>query len=220
MPQFLIRLRVLPIALGLFLFSPLLLNAQTPLDSLYSSDSLSIVSRIVLKPIQWWQHLSYANPSMNCQFEKSCSNFMVQAIQEKGPIRGAIVGTDRIVRCNPYARHYHIQRPGAEIQLDGRLVEPLHWKPEYSPEKSPFIAATLSLVPGLGRTYAGHPWDGLFSFLLVGAFGFNTYQHAKAGNEVMAGMNGSLALLFWSADIYGAYRTAQLAPPRLYQQHP
>jgi putative component of membrane protein insertase Oxa1/YidC/SpoIIIJ protein YidD len=189
-------------------------QGQTPpLDSLYASDSLGIGSRILLKPIQWWQHFSYANPSMNCQFEKSCSNFMVQAVQEKGPIRGVIVGTDRIVRCNPFARHYHVQRPGAEIQYDGRLVEPLNWQPEYPPGKSPLAAATLSLMPGLGRAYAGHPWDGVFSFILVGAFAFNTCQHSQADNPFMAGINGSLMLLFWSADIYGAYRTAQLAPP-------
>jgi len=192
------------------------LQAQpTPLDSLYASDSLGFTSRIILKPVQWWQHLSYANPSLNCQFEKSCSNFMVQAIVEKGPIRGAIIGTDRIIRCNPAARGYHIQRPGAEIQIDGRLVEPLGWEPHYHPGKSPLLAGTLSIVPGLGRAYAGHPWDGLFSFILVGALALNTYNHQQAGNPIMTSLNGVALVLYWSADMYGAYRTAQLAPPRL-----
>ena len=203
----------------------LLLTAQlyaqglTPLDSLYEADSLKVMERLVLKPIQWWQHLSYANPAMNCQFESSCSNFMVQAIREKGLVGGLVIGTDRIVRCNPAARYYHIQIPDARIQADGRLVEPLDWRPDYPPAKSPAAAALLSVIPGLGRVYAGHPWDGLFSFLLVSGCALNTYSHAQAGNRIMTGLNGSFMLLFWSADVYGAYRTARFAPPRELHNH-
>ena len=94
---------------------------------------------------------------------------MVESIQTKGVIGGAIIGTDRIVRCNPAARHYHLQIPDSRIQYDGRLVEPVAWEAVVSPEKSAALAVTLSIVPGLGRSYAGHPVDGMFSFILVGA---------------------------------------------------
>ncbi len=209
----------LSISFGIILLAILCLPIQmlasqsTPMDSLYSSDSLGLGLRLVLKPIQWWQHLSYAHPTMNCQFEHSCSNFMVDAILEKGLIRGTVIGTDRIVRCNPAARFYHLQVPGSQIQYDGRLVEPLDWTPPQKPAKSPALAVILSIVPGLGRSYAGHPVDGFFSLVLVGSFAYSTYSHNQEGNSISAGINASFMTLFWLADIYGAYRTANLAAP-------
>jgi len=203
-------------SLGLLTLLCLSSNGQdmTPVDSLYASDSLGFTKRIILKPIQWWQHFSYAQPGMNCQFEKSCSNYMVAAIQTKGVIRGVIMGTDRIVRCNPAARHYQLELPQAQIQYDGRLVDPVNWQAAAHPGKHPVLAMTLSIIPGLGRSYAGHPVDGLLSFLLVGGFAYNTYNQQVAGNPVRSGINGGLMVLFWAADIYGAYRTAKMAPTR------
>ncbi len=139
---------------------------------------------------------------------------MVSAILEKGTLPGLIIGTDRIVRCNSAARHYHLQLPHARIQFDGRLVDPLEWVGEPMPGKSPLLATSLSIIPGLGRTYAGHPVDGLFNFILVAGFGYNTYNHNQAGNPIMTGINASFMTLFWLADFYGAYRTAKMAPPR------
>lgn len=187
---------------------------MTPLDSLYAQDSLHLGQRILLKPIQVWQHFSYDQSALNCQFERSCSNYMVQSIVEKGFLRGTIIGTDRIIRCNPAARHYHIQNPRARIQYDGRLIDPLYYVREPHPGKRPLLAASLSIIPGLGRAYAGHPYDGLFNFLLVAGFAYNTHNHSRAGNTFMTGLNASLTTLFWLADIYGAYRTAQQVPPR------
>lgn len=187
---------------------------MTPLDSLYSSNTLGPGLRVVLKPIQWWQHLSYQSDAMNCQFEHSCSTFMVDAIVEKGILRGSIIGTDRIVRCNPAARDYHLKIPDAQLHYDGRLIEPLDWKAAVKPGKSPAVAVSLSLIPGLGRTYAGHPMDGFLSFLLVGSFAYNTYAHDQAGNPIRASLNAGLMTLFWTADIYGAYRTAKMTPPK------
>lgn len=186
---------------------------MTPLDTLYASDSLGLGKRIILKPIQWWQHFSYNEPSMNCQFERSCSNFMVQAIQERGLIEGSIIGTDRIVRCNPAARHYQLQLPHGQIQYDGRLVDPLDWTRESNPQKNPLLAVTLSIVPGLGRAYTGHTVDGFLSLFMVSAFAYNTYTQNEAGNSVRAGINASLMTLFWMADIYGAFRSASMSPP-------
>lgn len=187
---------------------------MAPLDSLYAGDSLNLGMKIIFKPVQWWQHLSYKSSFLNCQFEHSCSNFMVDAILNRGLIAGTVIGTDRIVRCNPAARHYHLQVPGARIQYDGRLVEPLEWVGESKPGKSVILASSLSIVPGLGRVYAGHPVDGLLSFLIVASFASNTYLHAELGHSVRAGINATFMALFWAADVYGAYRTAKMTPPK------
>ncbi len=193
-------------------------QVMTPMDSLYASDSLNFSKRVILKPIQWWQHFSYSSEHMNCQFERSCSNFMVEAIQKRGLFRGVVIGTDRVLRCNPAARRYHAQTPNARIQYDGRLVEPVDWVSQENPAKSPALAVSLSIMPGLGRAYAGHSYDGFLSFIFVAAFGNNAYQHSLAGNKNRMAINVSLMSLFWAADLYGAYRTAKTSAPN--HQHP
>ena len=37
-----------------------------------------------------------------CKFKPSCSTYMFQAIKEWGIVRGIILGTKRIFRCNPF----------------------------------------------------------------------------------------------------------------------
>ena len=63
----------------------------------------------------------------------------------------------------------------AAIHSDGRLYEPPGLPPLSITEKSPALAMGLSLVPGLGRAYAGRPVDGLYSFVLVGGFAASSY---------------------------------------------
>lgn len=183
---------------------------MTPLDSLYASGELSLGSRLLYKPIHIWQNISYNSPALNCQFERSCSNYMVDAIQGKGVLPGLVIGIDRIVRCNPAARHYHMQLNKPRILPDGRLLEPLDIDSAHDPGKNPYVAMSLSVIPGLGRSYAGHPVDGLFSFIFVAGFALNAGMQLEAGNSFGATAYGLTAGLFWIADFYGAYRTAKL----------
>ncbi|MFN5273869.1 MAG: membrane protein insertion efficiency factor YidD [Planctomycetota bacterium] len=37
----------------------------------------------------------------NCRFSPSCSQYMIEAIQKYGPIRGLFKGLWRICRCHP-----------------------------------------------------------------------------------------------------------------------
>lgn len=38
----------------------------------------------------------------NCRFTPSCSHYFIKAVQKYGPLSGALRGTWRIIRCNPY----------------------------------------------------------------------------------------------------------------------
>ncbi|AMV33032.1 Putative membrane protein insertion efficiency factor [Pirellula sp. SH-Sr6A] len=38
----------------------------------------------------------------NCRFTPTCSQYMIEAIQKYGAIRGLIKGTRRICRCHPF----------------------------------------------------------------------------------------------------------------------
>ena len=37
-----------------------------------------------------------------CRYEPSCSQYMIDAVQSRGPLRGMGLGVWRILRCNPF----------------------------------------------------------------------------------------------------------------------
>jgi putative membrane protein insertion efficiency factor len=39
-----------------------------------------------------------------CRFEPTCSNYMIQAVEKYGVLRGVPKGIWRIIRCNPLCR--------------------------------------------------------------------------------------------------------------------
>lgn len=74
-------------------------------------------------------------------------------------------------------------------------------------DKSPWVAAGLStVVPGLGKVYAGHIGEGISSFLLVGSLMSITAENAyKEGwNNWKTILFGSLSAVFHISNIYGS----------------
>lgn len=41
----------------------------------------------------------------NCRHYPTCSNYTLEAFKKHGPIKGLILGTWRILRCNPWGTH-------------------------------------------------------------------------------------------------------------------
>ena len=41
---------------------------------------------------------------VNCKFYPSCSEYMLQAIQKYGVIKGCFLGVKRLLRCHPFAK--------------------------------------------------------------------------------------------------------------------
>ncbi len=42
----------------------------------------------------------------HCRFTPTCSNYYIKALKEYGFIKGNILGIKRIMRCNPFNKHY------------------------------------------------------------------------------------------------------------------
>lgn len=40
----------------------------------------------------------------SCRFTPSCSHYAVMAIQKYGLLRGMVMGTMRVLRCNPFSK--------------------------------------------------------------------------------------------------------------------
>jgi tetratricopeptide (TPR) repeat protein len=75
-------------------------------------------------------------------------------------------------------------------------------------KKSPLVAGTLSLVPGLGYLYCDRPRDALVSFLVNGAMIYATYAAIDNGNTALGAILAFVELGFYSANIYGSTTSA------------
>lgn len=42
-----------------------------------------------------------------CRFEPSCSEYMRQAVEKYGPLKGTWMGVKRILRCQPFCKGGH-----------------------------------------------------------------------------------------------------------------
>ena len=43
----------------------------------------------------------------SCRYTPTCSAYMIEAINEWGPIKGVYLGVKRIISCNPWGGHGH-----------------------------------------------------------------------------------------------------------------
>jgi putative component of membrane protein insertase Oxa1/YidC/SpoIIIJ protein YidD len=172
------------------------------LDSLINQNEIGIIEQSSFRLIKSWQSISYKNKKLNCQFYPSCSSYCALAIAQYGILSGSIRGVDRFVRCNPAAVGYHLRNPNSEFHIDGRLVDRLKLRKTILSKKTPRSSILLSAIPGLGRAYYDHKFDGFVSFTYVSGFSYLSYNAFKKKNEVMGIFSGVVALLFWSADIF------------------
>ncbi len=186
----------------LFFYS--LAESQTlPADSLLKNNDISIIRKTFIAPITLWQKFSFANSSMNCQFSPSCSQFMAQSIAQHGIISGIIIGSDRIIRCNPMAHYYHTHLDSGNFHIDGRLLDNV---PQNLDLNIPNLTIALNIFPGLGRVYKGRTVDGIFSFVLESSLAFSSYSMHKQGHSISAIIFGSASLVFWLSDFYSSLK--------------
>lgn len=180
-----------------------LVFAGTPADSLLQKNDISIVQRAFIYPISCWQKLSFGSSALNCQFAPSCSQYTAMSIAQHGVIGGIILGTDRIIRCNPAAQKYYMCDPASHYHTDGRLLDTI---PDVIKLKKPTITTSLVLIPGLYRYSQGKSMDGFYSFLIQGSLGVFCYSLYEKEHKVSAAFAGMMLLTFRFADIYNALK--------------
>lgn len=69
---------------------------------------------IIINLIKLYQFFSKFTPKV-CRYYPSCSNYMIEAIQKFGVIRGLFLGILRILRCHPFAPGGYDPVPSKEI---------------------------------------------------------------------------------------------------------
>ena len=187
---------------------------QYPADSLLVSENTTFLQKLFIYPIAQWQRISYNSNAFNCQFYPSCSNYCSIAIKEKGAVIGSIIGMDRITRCNPSALYYHQKIHGAYKDSDGRIIDNITPLSYQKNNKSELLAVSLSLIPGMGKIYAGRAYDGIYGVfnLFVSLQVYSTATKNK--NKFISNVFGLSSIVLYASEIYGSWRAVKYYQPK------
>ncbi|MDQ1686889.1 MAG: uncharacterized protein QOC82_3626 [Frankiaceae bacterium] len=64
---------------------------------------MRLAVRIVQAPIVLYRRAISPALPRRCRYEPTCSAYAVEALQEFGILRGLVLATWRILRCNPFS---------------------------------------------------------------------------------------------------------------------
>lgn len=61
------------------------------------------MKNIIIIPVKFYQR--YISPGLpqSCRYYPTCSNYMLEAVEKFGVIKGTAMGLARILRCHPFA---------------------------------------------------------------------------------------------------------------------
>jgi len=62
----------------------------------------STSKRIVLGVLRFYQRVISPTLLPSCRYQPTCSEYMVQAVQKYGVLRGVAMGLRRLSRCHPF----------------------------------------------------------------------------------------------------------------------
>lgn len=63
---------------------------------------MKLLRRLFVLPIRFYQRVISPLTPPSCRFEPSCSEYGAQAILAHGVLKGILLGTWRILRCQPF----------------------------------------------------------------------------------------------------------------------
>ncbi|MBE6894291.1 MAG: membrane protein insertion efficiency factor YidD [Ruminococcaceae bacterium] len=63
-----------------------------------------MIKKLFILPIKFYKACISPLLGNNCRFAPTCSEYMMQAIEIHGVLKGLVLGTWRILRCNPFCK--------------------------------------------------------------------------------------------------------------------
>ncbi|KXK36923.1 MAG: membrane protein insertion efficiency factor YidD [Saprospiraceae bacterium] len=64
-----------------------------------------VLNTIFILPVRGYQIFISPLLGSNCRYQPTCSQYMIDAINEWGPLKGMWLGMKRIGRCHPWGGH-------------------------------------------------------------------------------------------------------------------
>jgi putative membrane protein insertion efficiency factor len=83
------------------------------------------VKTVVLAPLRFYRRFISPGLPPRCKYHPSCSAYAVQAIERFGILRGLVLATWRVLRCNPFS-HGGYDPPEAQTLFKGAEPRPSH----------------------------------------------------------------------------------------------
>jgi putative membrane protein insertion efficiency factor len=62
-----------------------------------------VAQSVLLAPVVVYQRVVSPALPRRCKYEPTCSRYAVQAVREYGILRGLVLATWRLLRCNPWS---------------------------------------------------------------------------------------------------------------------
>ena len=61
-----------------------------------------ILKRLLILPVRIYQMILSPLMPARCRYSPTCSQYMIEAINEWGPLKGLIMGLKRVASCHPW----------------------------------------------------------------------------------------------------------------------
>ncbi|MBQ3008582.1 MAG: membrane protein insertion efficiency factor YidD [Oscillospiraceae bacterium] len=62
------------------------------------------MKKILIYPIRFYKKFISPHLGHHCRYWPTCSSYMIEAIETHGALKGLLLGTYRIIRCNPWSQ--------------------------------------------------------------------------------------------------------------------
>jgi putative membrane protein insertion efficiency factor len=74
---------------------------------------------LIIGPVRMYQIFLSPLLGSNCRYTPTCSQYMIEAVQEWGIFRGLLLGLKRIGSCHPWGGHGHDPVPKRKTNSQG-----------------------------------------------------------------------------------------------------
>jgi putative membrane protein insertion efficiency factor len=78
-------------------------------------DMNQLLKNIFILPVRFYQKCISPFTPPSCRFQPSCSQYMVDSIQEWGVVKGIWMGIKRFFRCHPWSEGGHDPVPKKKV---------------------------------------------------------------------------------------------------------
>lgn len=68
------------------------------------------MKKLLIKTIKKYQSIPFKSHD-SCKYIPTCSNYMIEALEIHGFIKGLYLGIKRLIKCNPLAKKEYIYDP-------------------------------------------------------------------------------------------------------------